>query len=71
MDSLFSFPVGLFHPLRTCRFIPTLSGCAVIRPEASRSTRPMSDPESDTRRYKYALLTGEAWQARLALLRYS
>jgi len=25
MDSLLSFPVGLFHPLQTCRFIPTLS----------------------------------------------
>src|SRR6202521_459493 len=24
MDSLLSFPVGLFHPLQTCRFIPTL-----------------------------------------------
>jgi hypothetical protein len=31
MDSLFSFPLGLFHPLLTCRFIPTLSGCAVIQ----------------------------------------
>jgi hypothetical protein len=31
MDSLLSFPVGLFHPLQTCRFIPTLSGCAVIQ----------------------------------------
>ena len=27
--SRFSFPVGLFHPPTTRRFIPTLSGCAV------------------------------------------
>jgi hypothetical protein len=37
MDSLFSFPVGLFHPLRTCRFIPTLSECAVIQELSARS----------------------------------
>jgi hypothetical protein len=36
MDSLLSFPVGLFHPLQTCRFIPTLSEYAVIRPEHGR-----------------------------------
>jgi len=31
MDSLLSFPVGLLHPLQTCRFIPTLYGYAVIQ----------------------------------------
>ena len=31
MDSLLSFPVRLFHPLQTGRFIPTLSGYAVIQ----------------------------------------
>jgi hypothetical protein len=29
MDSLLSFPVGLFHPPPTCRFIPALSGWPV------------------------------------------
>jgi hypothetical protein len=31
MDSLLSFPVGLFHPLQTCRFIPTLSEWPLAR----------------------------------------
>src|ERR1700719_4598380 len=36
MDSLLSFPVGLLHPLRTCRFIPTLSGYAVTHAQSKR-----------------------------------
>jgi hypothetical protein len=33
MDSLLSFPVGLFHP-PTCRFIPALSGLPTTRSES-------------------------------------
>jgi hypothetical protein len=50
MESLFSFPVGLFHLPTTCRFIPAHSGSPVIREKSlTRQDSPTSSAARDWR----------------------